>query len=703
MTATSSPEIHAFLIADVRGYTRFTVERGDEAAARLATRFSELVSEAVVSEDGQVLELRGDEALATFTSARRALRGAVAVQEAAARHSELEPDLPISVGIGVDAGEAVPVLGGFRGQALNLAARLCSLAGAGEVLATESLTHLAGRLEGLEYAPRGSVQLKGFAEPIEVVTVDRTRGATSIEPSPERVPIGAYLGALPAGPLSSREQERATIMRAIDVAQVGDGRTLLLAGEPGAGKTRLAQEATLELRNRGFAIGVGSCLETRQAVPYLAFLDALPALVAIYARSSSHGLDKWPYLARLLGVGPAISWSTTAADAEEERLRREVTSFLVELSRRQPVAVLIDDLHWSDDAGLQLTHHLSRHLRSERVLLLATYRDVEVRREHALEAVLRNLRREDLAEIMPVRRLGPEGTAAMVAASFDQERVSDEFAELIHRQTDGNPFFIQQVLRALVERGDIYPEHGGWERRELVEIEVPDSVRSTLEERVARLPEPSREALTVASVLGQSFHFDDLLAMIEQAEDALEDSLETAVASGLLRRDGRDSYAFDHALARQTLLGNIPTRRRRRLHALAAAALEEPARRSPERAVEVANHHMEAEHLTAAADWYLAAGDHAQRVTAHGEAETHYAMAARLALEAHDADRVARSGLALELCSAPAGTCTSRWRPWSRWSRTTGAKAMPCSKPGPWSSASRPAFRAKRCTAASSR
>ena len=163
--------IKTFLIADVRGYTRFTQQRGDEAAARLATRFAELAREAIEGAGGTLVELRGDEALAVFDSARQALRAASDLQERFVAETVADPSLPLAVGIGLDAGEAVPVDGGYRGGALNLAARLCSLAGPGEVLASPGVAHLARKVEGLEYVERGAVRLKGLEKPVEVVAV----------------------------------------------------------------------------------------------------------------------------------------------------------------------------------------------------------------------------------------------------------------------------------------------------------------------------------------------------------------------------------------------------------------------------------------------------------------------------------------------------------------------------------------------------
>ncbi len=173
--SSGAPTVRTFLIADVRGYTRFTRQRGDEAAAQLATRFAELMDEVVREHQGTLQEVRGDEGLAVFDSARAALRCAVALQNRFG-----DGRLELGVGMGLDAGEAVPVQGGgFRGSALNLASRLCAQAGPGEILASQGVVHLASHLEGIAYVGRRVLRLKGYAEPVravEVVAAERAPG-----------------------------------------------------------------------------------------------------------------------------------------------------------------------------------------------------------------------------------------------------------------------------------------------------------------------------------------------------------------------------------------------------------------------------------------------------------------------------------------------------------------------------------------------
>ncbi|MGH2517627.1 MAG: ATP-binding protein, partial [Ktedonobacterales bacterium] len=660
-----APPIQIFLIADVRGYTRFTLEHGDEAAARLATRFAALTHAAVEARGGRVLVLRGDEALAVFSSARQAIHAALEAQARYVSETLANPTLPLPVGIGLDVGEAVPVDDSFRGAALNLAARLCSLAGAGEVLLSEGVVHLTGQMAGLVFVERGQAQLKGFSTPVRVrqvrmaaredATTTTAPGALEAEDVVAApLPIGGFLGALPSGPLVARDGEMSQALAAADMVMSGSGRLVLLTGEPGIGKTRLAQEMTLAVRNRGFLVATGRCYEPEQAVAYYPFLEAL-AIAAEAAPTAVRAAlpQRWPDVLRLIPGGRpdavgalAPERSVGGGQEEQQRLYWAVTGFVRALAEQRPVALLLDDLHWADSASLALLQHLARHTRASRVLLLGTYRDMEISRQHPLEGALRSLIREQLLERIPVRRLSLAGTAALVAATFGWSEAPPELAPLLHQRTDGNPFFTQEVLHALVERGDVFEQGGHWKRRALEEISVPESVRSAIGERAARLSPPAQEILHEASVLGQSFAFADLLSMSGHTEAELEPALEEATAAGLLRETAGDTYAFNHALTQQALAVEVPARRRRRLHRLAAEALERlPERDRQRRVAEISWHFLEADDAERALPYILRSGDAAEEVFAHSEAERHFTLALDLARELSDRERTA---LALE-------------------------------------------------------
>lgn len=639
-------QVRTFLIADARGYTQFTVEHGDEAAAQLAARFAEIATAVASARDGQVIEVRGDEVLAVFSSARQALRAAVDLQARLDQGA-----MSLGVGVGLDAGEAVPVGDGYRGAALNLAARLCSLAGSGEILASDTVVNLARKVEGVTYAERGAVQLKGFADPVRIVEI-RSSGSEPPESLPtvsmrwpetgtggQRLPIGGFLGSLPSGTLVARGEELRRILTAVDAVEAEEGQLVMLAGEPGAGKTRLAQEATLHARNRSFLIAAGSCYEARQAVPFSPFLDALAALYAaapVAVRSAVP--QRWPYLGRLLPETPVPAVVTgTSTQEEQDRLFRAVTSFVQACADEVPVALLLDDLHWADESSLQLLQHLARHTRTHRLLLLGTYRDVEVGAHHPLERALRDLRRDGLMGRVALRRLDRENTAELLAATLGVETISDELSHLVYDHTEGNPFFTQEVVRALVERGDIYRENGHWERRTITQIDVPESVRSVIRERLSRLDMEGQEVLHEASVLGQTFGFVELRGMAGRSERSIEEALEGAIAAGLIREAGKDTYAFSHALTQQALYAELSGRRKRRLHLAAGEAIEQTSTgrggaESP-RAAELARHFLEADDVERALQYSLLAGDQAEAIFAHAEAERHYRTTVQLARE----------------------------------------------------------------------
>jgi ABC-type transport system substrate-binding protein/class 3 adenylate cyclase len=201
-TTAAPTDVRTFLIADIRGYTRFTQANGDEAGARLAARFAAVVREQVGAAGGTVVELRGDEALCVFGSPRGAVRGAVELQRRCADELRADASLPLRIGVGIDAGEAVPIEGGYRGGAVNLAARLCSLAAPGEVLVSEAVVHLARKVEGLEYVDRGRSALKGLEQPVRVMQVQFDLDLPPVDAEKPRRPSGIRLAALAGAALT---------------------------------------------------------------------------------------------------------------------------------------------------------------------------------------------------------------------------------------------------------------------------------------------------------------------------------------------------------------------------------------------------------------------------------------------------------------------------------------------------------------------
>jgi peptide/nickel transport system substrate-binding protein len=309
--------IRTFLIADVRGYTLFTQERGDEAAGKLAAKFARIAREGVEGRGGTLLELRGDEALCVFGSPRQAIRAAVELQERFVEETVADPDLPLTVGIGLDAGEAVEVEGGYRGGALNLAARLCGQARAGEILASREVAHLARRIDGARYDDRGSLTLKGLAEPVAVVRV-----------VPEGIdPVQRLSPYAPVRPPEPRERRRppwpALIAAVLAIVLIAVGLPILLSGgsvvpeansvariDPGSGKIDLATQ--LQARPGAAATGFGSVWVAEPDRGIVVRLDAVDGRLA----------DTIPVGKSPTGVatGEGSVWVTNAAEGTVSRI-----------------------------------------------------------------------------------------------------------------------------------------------------------------------------------------------------------------------------------------------------------------------------------------------------------------------------------------------------------------------------------------------
>jgi class 3 adenylate cyclase/WD40 repeat protein len=324
-----------FLIADVRGYTRFTREHGDTEAARLASRFAELARDAMEGRSGQVIELRGDEALAVFESASQAVRAATELAAVCSEEAAADDGLPLLVGVGIDLGEAVPVENGYRGAALNTAARLCSQAVAGQVLVTKAVAERAGDVPDVRFSPAGSFDLKGFEAPVELVeAIERLpgeRGAVRSRPQ-TRLPLELET----ATPLAGRERERSWLRGAWRQALRGRGRLVVLSGPAGIGKTRLAAEIASSAGADGALVryaGAGGTAAAvaagrlgtalREASPTLLVLDDLDPIAELLAPALVDAADVAGHrpllivcLLRNPQLGPPVEKFVHAADRD---------------------------------------------------------------------------------------------------------------------------------------------------------------------------------------------------------------------------------------------------------------------------------------------------------------------------------------------------------------------------------------------------
>lgn len=493
---------------------------------------------------------------------------------------------------------------------------------------------------------RATMQL--LADGLGLTAIERAALGAAVpnrHPPPDRrrrldMPVGGFLGSVPERPLVARACEIERIRGVVETVRAGEGRLLLLSGEPGVGKTRLAQEVTLICQASNMYLAAGRCYTQQQPVALYPFLEILSCLVtAARAGLGIEPLQRWPQLGSVIPEGsqegrahPALSGAPLDGEGDQQRLFWAVAGLIEILAESGPAVVALDDLQWADQSSLDLLHHLARRLRQVPVLLLGTYRDEEVGRHDPLSRVLRDLHREQLAEEISVGRLSREGTRDLMVSALSGSVPAPAFVDLVHRHTDGNAFFIQEVVRALVERGDAFQQNGVWESRGAGEIAVPRTVQEAIGERLARLSERAQTILSEASVLGETFEFDDLQLMGARSEEEIEAALGEAARAGLVRVGERDSYAFNHVLTHRVLYHDLLPRRRRRLHRAAGKAIErQPERIREQRAAELARHFLEGGEPDRALRYTIMAGDQAAGRFAHREAEQRYRVALELA------------------------------------------------------------------------
>jgi DNA-binding SARP family transcriptional activator/tetratricopeptide (TPR) repeat protein len=440
------------------------------------------------------------------------------------------------------------------------------------------------------------------------------------------VPLPALLAPQERSAFVGRGDELEVLRAAWRDARAGRRRLVLVAGEPGIGKTRLTSEVANEVHADGTVL-YASCQE-EALVTYEPFVEALRH----YARTTPVDVAALgPGGAELARLIPELAGDTPApapsADPETRRylLFEAVSALLAAASAQAPLLLILDDLHWADRATLHLLRHVTRDSREAALLIVGTYRDAEVDAAHPLAALLADLRRERRFERVSLRGLVAGDVGALIAAHAGHEAPA-ALTGTVHEQTAGNPFFVAEVLRHLIETGVLFESGGRWvSALRPEEIGVPEGVKEVLARRLARLSAECREALVDAAVLGRDFCFEVLCEMRGADEDALIAALEDAVTAQLVVERPGPSYAFSHALVRETLYGGLSERRRQRLHVRAAAAIE--AVEGETEVAPLAVHHRlagSAGDAAKAIDYSLRAGAQARELSAWDETAEHW-------------------------------------------------------------------------------
>jgi predicted ATPase len=390
------------------------------------------------------------------------------------------------------------------------------------------------------------------------------------------------LDQLVRGRLVSREREmaeaRALWMQA--AAAASEQNVLLISGEAGVGKTPLVREIKALARVSGGRALTGECYAggsalyapiaqlIREALPLLQ-VD-LPDLVLAGLITLSPDLQ-----ARYPSTPPN---PPLAPQAEQQRLFESVVALCAALTERAPLLLVVEDVQWADGGTLLLLRHLARRARSSRLrlLLVLTYREAELDQSCCLSDVLLDFNRERLAARVKLGRLSRRQTRDLLGVML-QDEIAPEFLDGIYHETEGNPFFIEEVCKALIEEGKLLRDNGHWRKPDMREIQLPQSVRMVIQARVGRLPSQAQDVLRLAAIIGREFDFETLRRAGELDEEALIDSLEAAEQAQLIaevRSERQDVFAFAHRLTMTALRESVSGLRRRRLHQRVASVIE---------------------------------------------------------------------------------------------------------------------------------
>jgi DNA-binding SARP family transcriptional activator len=606
--------------------------RGMAAALEL---HDELIARSTEAHRGRLLKTKGegDATVTVFRRASDAVAGAVELQKALGAAS-WPGELELRVRMALHTGEAHERGGDYFGPALNRAARLRALTRGGATVvsrATAEIVH--DRLpQEVELVDLGRHELRGLSRPENVFELRPVAAQAAPEAAAVTI-VPAVAGRsveTPRGRFVGRQRELRELVGGLDDAFAGRGRLFLLAGEPGIGKSRLAEELIAEARARGARVLIGRCWEAGGAPAYWPWVQSLRAYVrqtdltelrSQLAAGAADLAQIIPELRQRFADLPDLS--SLESEGARFRLFDATAEFLRKASEHRPMMLLLDDLHAADAPSLLLLQFIVRELGSIRMLVVGAYRDLDPIPGQPLTEMLAEVGREPVTRRVSLGGLSEREVAEYVEL-MESEMASPELVGALHEETEGNPLFVAEFVRLLSLEG---PRSQSIAEARLA---IPQSVSDVITRRLNYLSAECNRTLVLASVIGREFALDALARMSGVSEDELLDLLDEAMAARVVSDvpGGAGHLRFAHVLIRDALYEGVTSARRVRLHRLAVEALEALYSDEPgPHLAELAYHSIAARDFEKGLRYGQHAGDRALTLLAYEEAARQYERA----------------------------------------------------------------------------
>ena len=628
---TSVQGTFTILFTDLEGSTDLRMRVGDVVANGIIRLHDDLVRSRLEIAGAVETKSLGDGFMALFTAANQAIQTAVAIQRAIEEHNQANPDMTLSVRMGLNSGDVTQSEGDAHGTAVHAAARVAGAAQGGQILVSQVGQELAGSLGDIRTVDRGLFWLKGFPDRwrlFEVLWRDKEVDERRVTKETRVASAAAFdtQAARAQGPVVGRAQELELVAQQLVAAPTAGLRAVIVEGEAGIGKTRMLDAAAGLADEAGspyWVLEVTADEELRG--PFLLFRSLLtsPAMAAVAREAMAmEALDQAQEAisgrsARLEGLSP-----------QEQMLRKfdEVAATLLALTRERPLLLMLDDLQWADDDSIQMVRYLVRTMGSAPMLLLISLRPYSDSASGGASKLIADLDRMRVTQVLRLQRLSPRQSEELLENLLGGP-LDTSTGESLHARSEGVPFFIEELARAYREAEALQLIDGTWTMTKLSGPAVPSSIQTLVERRLAQLTDDCRLHLSDAGILGRRFRLADMSQVMARvdgknlADWEVAEHLKNALDVGLLTEERPGSgydFSFSHDQIRASLLASIPRQRKRAVHGALAQLLVEEG--GTENLSMLAYHAIEAGDQDLAADSGVRAAEAALAMSAPEEA-----------------------------------------------------------------------------------